>query len=68
MELKGRVVIVTGAVGAIGRGICTVLADEGMKVVVAALASRMLSKESITEKVKALDMDRIIDSGGSISS
>src|SRR5208283_1293190 len=37
MDLKGRVVIVTGAVGAIGRGICKVLAAAGMRVVVADL-------------------------------
>ncbi len=37
MDLKGRVVIVTGAVGAIGHGICKVLAAAGMRVVVADL-------------------------------
>jgi len=38
MELKGRVAIVTGAVGAIGHGICRTLAGEGMRVVVADLS------------------------------
>lgn len=37
MELKGRVAIVTGAVGAIGHGICKTLAGEGMRVAVADL-------------------------------
>lgn len=37
MNLNKKVVIVTGAVGIIGRGICEVLAGEGMKVVVADL-------------------------------
>jgi meso-butanediol dehydrogenase / (S,S)-butanediol dehydrogenase / diacetyl reductase len=35
MDLKKRVAIVTGAVGAIGHGICDVLAKVGMQVVVA---------------------------------
>lgn len=38
MDLKGKVVIVTGATGILGRGICTVLAGEGMRVVAADLA------------------------------
>jgi NAD(P)-dependent dehydrogenase (short-subunit alcohol dehydrogenase family) len=37
MELKGKVAIVTGAVGTIGQGICRTLAGEGMHVVVADL-------------------------------
>jgi NAD(P)-dependent dehydrogenase (short-subunit alcohol dehydrogenase family) len=37
MELRGKVVIVTGATGVIGRGICRVLAREGMQVAVADL-------------------------------
>ncbi len=37
MELKGKVAIVTGAVGAIGRGICKVLAAAGMHVAIADL-------------------------------
>ncbi len=37
MDLKGKVAIVTGAVGAIGRGVCKTLANEGMRVVVADL-------------------------------
>ena len=37
MELKGRVAIVTGAVGAIGHGIWKTLAGEGMRVAVADL-------------------------------
>jgi meso-butanediol dehydrogenase / (S,S)-butanediol dehydrogenase / diacetyl reductase len=37
MELKGRVAIVTGAVGAIGHGICNTLAGECMRVAVADL-------------------------------
>jgi meso-butanediol dehydrogenase/(S,S)-butanediol dehydrogenase/diacetyl reductase len=37
MELDQRVAIVTGAVGVIGRGICEVLLQRGMKVVVADL-------------------------------
>ncbi len=37
MELKGKVAIVTGAVGAIGHGICRTLAGEGMRVAVADL-------------------------------
>lgn len=38
MDLKDRVVIVTGAVGTIGRGICRELAKEEMQVVVADLS------------------------------
>jgi len=38
MELKGRVAIVTGAVGSIGGGICRTLAGEGMRIVVADLS------------------------------
>jgi NAD(P)-dependent dehydrogenase (short-subunit alcohol dehydrogenase family) len=37
MDLKGKVAIVTGAVGAIGRGVCKTLAGEGMHVVIADL-------------------------------
>ena len=37
MELKHKVAIVTGAVGAIGRGICTSLSQQGMRIVVADL-------------------------------
>lgn len=37
MQLENRVAIVTGAAGAIGRGICKVLQQRGMKVVVADL-------------------------------
>ncbi|MGA2108766.1 MAG: SDR family NAD(P)-dependent oxidoreductase [Syntrophorhabdales bacterium] len=37
MNLKEKVAIVTGATGVIGRGICTVLAREGMRVAVADL-------------------------------
>lgn len=40
MELHNRVAIVTGGVGAIGLGICTVLHDRGMRVVVADLEQR----------------------------
>ena len=38
MDLEDRVVIVTGAVGTIGKGICRELAHEGMHVVVADLS------------------------------
>ena len=38
MDLKGRVAIVTGAVGTIGRGICKTLSNEGMRVVIADLS------------------------------
>ncbi len=38
MDLKDRVVIVTGAAGTLGRGICMELAREGMQVVAADLA------------------------------
>jgi NAD(P)-dependent dehydrogenase (short-subunit alcohol dehydrogenase family) len=38
MDLKDRVVIVTGAVGTIGRGICRQLTQEGMHIAVADLA------------------------------
>jgi len=38
MELEGKAAIVTGAVGAIGQGICKTLAGEGMRVVVADLS------------------------------
>jgi meso-butanediol dehydrogenase / (S,S)-butanediol dehydrogenase / diacetyl reductase len=37
MDLRGKVAIVTGAVGAIGHGICRTLAGEAMRVVVADL-------------------------------
>lgn len=40
MELTGRVAIVTGGVGAIGRGICKVLRNRGMRLVVADLEQR----------------------------
>ena len=38
MDLKGKVAIITGAVGTISRGICKTLASEGMRVVVADVA------------------------------
>lgn len=38
MDLNGKVAIVTGAAGAIGRGICLSLAGEGMHIVVADLS------------------------------
>ncbi len=38
MDLEGKVAIVTGATGVIGRGICKVLAREGMTVAVADLS------------------------------
>jgi len=37
MDLEGKVAIVTGATGVIGRGICRVLAGKGMRVAVADL-------------------------------
>jgi len=37
MDLEGKVAIVTGATGVIGRGICRVLAGEGMRVALADL-------------------------------
>lgn len=51
MDLKGKVAIVTGAVGAIGRGICTVLAREGMHVVVADLVQDQC--DSFAREIKA---------------
>jgi NAD(P)-dependent dehydrogenase (short-subunit alcohol dehydrogenase family) len=38
VDLNGKVAIVTGAVGAIGRGVCKVLAREGMRIAAADLA------------------------------
>jgi NAD(P)-dependent dehydrogenase (short-subunit alcohol dehydrogenase family) len=38
MNLNGKVAIVTGAVGSIGRGVCLSLSEEGMHVVVADLS------------------------------
>ena len=55
MDLQNRVVIVTGAVGTIGKGICRELARDGMQVVVADL-----NKEKIDSFV-----DEIKSSGGS---
>lgn len=51
MDLKEKVVIVTGAVGTIGKGICTVLAAEGMRVVMADLAQDAC--ERFAEEIKA---------------
>jgi NAD(P)-dependent dehydrogenase (short-subunit alcohol dehydrogenase family) len=51
MDLKGRVAIVTGAVGALGRGICKSLAGEGMGVVVADLAQNQC--DHFSDEVKA---------------
>lgn len=55
MDLQNRVVIVTGAVGTIGKGICRELAREGMQVAVADL-----NKDKIDGFV-----DEIKSSGGS---
>jgi NAD(P)-dependent dehydrogenase (short-subunit alcohol dehydrogenase family) len=51
MDLNGKVVIVTGAVGAIGKGICLSLAGEGMHVVVADLSQD--SCDSFAEEINA---------------
>jgi NAD(P)-dependent dehydrogenase (short-subunit alcohol dehydrogenase family) len=51
MELKEKVAIVTGAVGTIGRGICKVLAREGMHVVVADLVQDQCDR--FAEEIKA---------------
>lgn len=53
MELTNRVVIVTGAVGMIGRGICKVLHARGMKVVVSDLDS--VACASLADELGAAD-------------
>jgi NAD(P)-dependent dehydrogenase (short-subunit alcohol dehydrogenase family) len=55
LDLKNKVVIVTGAVGTIGKGICRELSKEGMQVAVADLSR---------EKVNSF-VDEIKSSGGS---
>jgi len=51
MDLRGKVTIVTGAVGAIGRGISHTLAGEGMHVVVADLSQD--SSNRFAEEINA---------------
>ena len=51
MDLKGRVAIVTGAAGAIGRGISRVLVGEGVKVVLADMARAQV--EAFANEIKA---------------
>ncbi|OPY61115.1 MAG: 3-oxoacyl-(acyl-carrier-protein) reductase FabG [Syntrophorhabdaceae bacterium PtaU1.Bin034] len=51
MDLKGKVAIVTGAVGVIGRGISGTLAGEGMHVAVADLSQEQCN--DFAEEIKA---------------
>jgi NAD(P)-dependent dehydrogenase (short-subunit alcohol dehydrogenase family) len=55
MDLMGRVAIVTGAVGTLGRGICKTLASEGMRLVVG----------DVTQDQCDCFADEIVASGGS---
>jgi meso-butanediol dehydrogenase/(S,S)-butanediol dehydrogenase/diacetyl reductase len=55
MDLKGKVAIVTGAAGVIGRGICKTLVREGMQVAVADLSQEQCDRFA----------DEIRSSGGS---
>lgn len=52
MELNGRVAIVTGATGTIGRGICITLAAQGMKLVIVDLDQKLCDSfaEELTQK------------------
>lgn len=65
MDLKGKVAIVTGAVGAIGRGICTVLAHEGMSIVVADIAQDACDRFASELNYPAASHGAIKASGGS---
>ena len=51
MDLKGKVAIVTGAVGVIGRGICARLASEGARVIVADLKQEQCDR--FADEIKA---------------
>lgn len=69
MELTNRVVIVTGAVGMIGRGICKVLHQRGMKIVVADLdlaACARLAEELGAGQGKALAVEASVTDRASL--
>lgn len=70
MELENRVAIVTGAVGMIGRGICKVLRNRGMKVVVADLnlaACNRLADELVADQGLALGVEVSVTSSASLT-
>lgn len=70
MELENRVAIVTGAVGMIGRGICKVLRNRGMKVVVADLnlaACNRLADELGADQALALGVEVSVTSSASLT-
>src|SRR4030042_7077678 len=52
MRLKGKVAVITGAAGDIGRGIALKFAEEGADVVANDLT--LMAAESVTEKIKEM--------------
>jgi meso-butanediol dehydrogenase / (S,S)-butanediol dehydrogenase / diacetyl reductase len=68
MDIRDRVVIVTGATGTIGRGICHVLGARGMKVVVADLnqpACEQFAEELVVAGYQAIGVAVDVTSGQS---
>ena len=56
MELAGRVAVVTGGAGGIGKTICERFAQEGMKVVVADLNEELLDRAVVELREKSHDV------------
>jgi NAD(P)-dependent dehydrogenase (short-subunit alcohol dehydrogenase family) len=56
MQLSGRVAVVTGAAGGIGKAICERFAQEGMKVVAADLNQELLDRAVVELREKSHDV------------
>jgi NAD(P)-dependent dehydrogenase (short-subunit alcohol dehydrogenase family) len=56
MQLAGRVAVVTGGAGGIGKAICARLAQDGMKVVVADLNQELLDRAVVELREKSFDV------------